>query len=194
MWKLYNNEYKFEDNKIYLLGMATGTIILGKYHRGKDEAFPYFQVLLKDSERPANPINMVLKPGSLLSVDLNFVMEYPDHLPKFMTVEDEYGVTHTAECYHDPNEPYCVYKYEVTQLGYNPDYGDSRVCKCGHRYDRHFDFWENPPRLGCKYCACEGFKLRTLEDDPKCEICEAPLDDPQDTVCPHCLKERRKRI
>lgn len=35
---------------------------------------------------------------------------------------------------------------------YNPNYGDDRMCKCGHRYYRHFDTYENMEAVGCKYC------------------------------------------
>ncbi len=40
---------------------------------------------------------------------------------------------------------------------YNPNYGDHRVCKCGHTYNRHFDSYENMEPVGCKYCGCEQF-------------------------------------
>jgi hypothetical protein len=43
---------------------------------------------------------------------------------------------------------------------YNPEYGDDRVCKCGHPYYRHFDFYEEADRqaCGCKYCECWTFE------------------------------------
>lgn len=40
---------------------------------------------------------------------------------------------------------------------YNPDYGDNKLCKCGHTYYRHFDSWEGMAPIGCKYCQCEEF-------------------------------------
>ena len=45
---------------------------------------------------------------------------------------------------------------------YNPDYGDDRVCKCGHIYYRHFDSFPNMDGelmepIGCKYCQCGRF-------------------------------------
>ena len=45
----------------------------------------------------------------------------------------------------------------VTHL-YNPDYGDDRVCECGHPYYRHFDTYEDMYACGCKYCDCYTFK------------------------------------
>lgn len=54
-------------------------------------------------------------------------------------------------------EPYLtkIVKTEVRQ--YNPDYGDDRICKCGHAYYRHFDSYEDNNPCGCKYCGCFEF-------------------------------------
>jgi hypothetical protein len=41
---------------------------------------------------------------------------------------------------------------------YNSEYGDSRVCTCGHSYYRHFDTYEHMAPIGCKYCGCREFK------------------------------------
>lgn len=43
---------------------------------------------------------------------------------------------------------------------YNPDYGDKRVCVCGHTYGRHFDHYEDEGHqaVGCKYCSCYNFQ------------------------------------
>ena len=43
------------------------------------------------------------------------------------------------------------------QKRYNKNYGDKRMCKCGHSYYRHFDSWENMDACGCKYCGCFTF-------------------------------------
>lgn len=40
---------------------------------------------------------------------------------------------------------------------YNPDYGDNRVCICGHSYYRHFDSYNDMENTGCKYCLCTEF-------------------------------------
>ena len=45
-----------------------------------------------------------------------------------------------------------------TDRKYNPNYGDERVCKCGHTYGRHFDSYENMEACGCKYCSCYTFE------------------------------------
>lgn len=45
---------------------------------------------------------------------------------------------------------------------YNPDYGDNRICKCGHAYIRHFDPYEGMEPVGCKYCGCEKFVEKSI--------------------------------
>jgi hypothetical protein len=44
------------------------------------------------------------------------------------------------------------------QRKYNPNFGDNKICKCGHRYYRHFDSYEEMYACGCKYCQCYDFK------------------------------------
>lgn len=50
--------------------------------------------------------------------------------------------------------PYLEFKAEAKAiyLGYNPKYGDDRICVCGHAYYRHFDTYESMYAVGCKYC------------------------------------------
>lgn len=40
---------------------------------------------------------------------------------------------------------------------YNPNYGNNRICRCGHPYYRHFDTYEEMDPVGCKYCDCYEF-------------------------------------
>ena len=40
---------------------------------------------------------------------------------------------------------------------YNPEFGDQKLCKCGHPYYRHFDTYEDMRAVGCKYCGCHLF-------------------------------------
>lgn len=47
---------------------------------------------------------------------------------------------------------------------YNPNYGDDRICECGHPYYRHFDSWEDMEPIGCKYCPCGTFVEKQLCD------------------------------
>ena len=56
-------------------------------------------------------------------------------------------------------DPYIIKSYTkvITEYGYNPEYGNDRVCQCGHSYYRHFDTYENMYACGCKYCSCSEF-------------------------------------
>jgi hypothetical protein len=59
----------------------------------------------------------------------------------------------------EPEQSPYVLTYElVTHMSYNPDFGDDRICECGHSYYRHFDPYENMEAVGCKYCGCYEFK------------------------------------
>lgn len=46
---------------------------------------------------------------------------------------------------------------------YDPNYGDNKLCKCGHTYYRHFDTYEDMYPVGCKYCGCYEFIPREEE-------------------------------
>lgn len=55
------------------------------------------------------------------------------------------------------NKPYLTEIVTEIVRKYNPNYGDNRVCECGHEYYRHFDSYENMYPCGCKYCECFTF-------------------------------------
>jgi hypothetical protein len=57
-----------------------------------------------------------------------------------------------------PEKPYIITKKVVTDRHYNPNYGDNRICTCGHPYYRHFDTYDEMFPCGCKYCSCGTFK------------------------------------
>ena len=54
-------------------------------------------------------------------------------------------------------QPYHTFIKTEVAREYNPNYGDERVCKCGHTYGRHFDTYEYMYPCGCKYCECSTF-------------------------------------
>lgn len=54
-------------------------------------------------------------------------------------------------------KPYIVKIKKIKIFKYNKNYGDDRICECGHSYYRHFDTYENMRPVGCKYCACYRF-------------------------------------
>lgn len=64
---------------------------------------------------------------------------------------------------------------------YDSNFGDNKLCECGHEYYRHFDTYDNMAPVGCKYCSpytyrssgvqhgnniCTGFKekMETIKD------------------------------
>lgn len=59
-------------------------------------------------------------------------------------------------------KPYIITIRTVEDRAYNPNYGDDRICECGHSYYRHFDSWEDMQPDGCKYCPC--YEFVELED------------------------------
>jgi len=52
---------------------------------------------------------------------------------------------------------YLTTEETIIHHNYNPNYGDERVCKCGHSYYRHFDTFDEMNSVGCKYCPCNNF-------------------------------------
>lgn len=51
-------------------------------------------------------------------------------------------------------KPY-IEEYQVMKIKkYNPNYGDDRVCVCGHKYIEHFDETKS---IGCNICNCVDF-------------------------------------
>lgn len=61
-----------------------------------------------------------------------------------------------------PDDPYRETVIEVIGIlkEYNPDFGDNKICECGHTYYRHFDSYEGMAPVGCKYCGCDEFRLK----------------------------------
>lgn len=53
-------------------------------------------------------------------------------------------------------QPYIITNHDVTVTTreYNPNFGDNRLCVCGHPYHRHFDSYDDMRAIGCKYCEC----------------------------------------
>lgn len=60
--------------------------------------------------------------------------------------------------------PYLVTERTVIDIAYNPEYGDNRMCTCGHTYERHFDSYEDMDPEGCKYCGCIEFVEKLNKD------------------------------
>lgn len=61
-------------------------------------------------------------------------------------------------------KPYIIETITIKKKKYNPNYGDKRMCVCGHTYYRHFDSWNDMEAVGCKYCGCQQFVEAKSED------------------------------
>lgn len=59
-------------------------------------------------------------------------------------------------------KPYIETRKVIITRSYNPNYGDDKICKCGHEYHRHFDSYEDMDACGCKYCSCDTFELKII--------------------------------
>ena len=109
-----------------------------------------------------------------------------------MIIEDIFGEKHDATLQNNITEPYLKYAYQVVENRYNPDYGDNRICKCGHTYYRHFDSYDHMAPIGCKYCGCEEFQEEIkLEESEvrKCITCGRYVERPNARVCNRCASE-----
>lgn len=60
----------------------------------------------------------------------------------------------------ETQKPYIVKLEENVVRLYNPEYGDDKLCTCGHVYYRHFDTYDEMFPIGCKYCDCRLFTER----------------------------------
>lgn len=54
-------------------------------------------------------------------------------------------------------------KLEQVKEEYNPEFGDNKLCICGHPYYRHFDPYEDMYPVGCKYCNCHKFEQQGIQ-------------------------------
>ena len=62
-----------------------------------------------------------------------------------------------AQIEESEQKPYIIQERIVVDRLYNPNYGDDRVCQCGHAYYRHFDSYDDMYPCGCKHCGCNEF-------------------------------------
>ena len=69
----------------------------------------------------------------------------------------------------------------------NPHFGDDRICRCGHSYDRHFDPFESEAGMSCKYCHCYNWK------EPEGDLGDA-LRHVELLEGPHEVKQSLRRI
>jgi len=56
-----------------------------------------------------------------------------------------------------PEQPYLFVDKVVQVRNYNINYGDHRICQCGHPYYDHFVEDANMLPCGCNFCKCYVF-------------------------------------
>lgn len=49
------------------------------------------------------------------------------------------------------------------KVKYDPNFGDDKLCVCGHTYYRHHDSHEDMRPSNCKYCVCNIFQDATAK-------------------------------
>lgn len=106
-----------------------------------------------------------------------------------MKIRDVLGIEREAVLIGNPDAPYLEYEYKVTEKKYNPNYGDDRMCVCGHTYERHFDSYENMEPVGCKYCGCNEFIEKTMTDKNNDE-----MDDRIECLINELIDARREAL
>lgn len=126
-------------------------------------------------------------------METQYIVESENNI-MVIKITDMWGEEHEAELVSSPNAPYLEYEYKVKQYMYNPNYGDNRMCVCGHPYVRHFDSYENMEACGCKYCGCQEFKEDTKSINDKklphhCKLCGAYIEEDNLSVCDKCASE-----
>ncbi len=113
---------------------------------------------------PKSPVDMD-RMISLLKNQIYLIGEPWCYLGGGQAVMGQCPTHHGDSCLRTPEGLVEMLSEHVdTRTPYDPNFGDEKVCKCGHPYHRHFDSYEDNEPVGCKYC-----------HDPRCsEFEEAP--------------------
>lgn len=104
---------------------------------------------------PLSPENCLCAECFLTAVD-QAVEDSLTYIDKLEALKYEVDRTVNGE------PPYIHNRETVVLDSYNPNYGDTRICECGHTYYRHFDTFDEMVPCGCKYCRCKEFKERDV--------------------------------
>jgi hypothetical protein len=60
--------------------------------------------------------------------------------------------------------PYIEETFIFTTKKYNANYGDDRICECGHSYIKHFDMFDILIPHRCKTCECAEFVEKPIDN------------------------------
>lgn len=114
-------------------------------------SYPWATPLVAGGERGAEVLGNVFENPELLSF-----VEKVGLGPEAQKIAALSGSKNKASKAEEP--PYLLTVQATVSQEYNPNYGDDRMCECGHPYYRHFDSYEDMRAAGCKYCGCWEFK------------------------------------
>lgn len=98
----------------------------------------------------------------LLDVAYKAICKCLQEESEMVKITDFFGQEHDATLVSDADSPYLEYEYKMREKKYNPNYGDNRMCRCGHPYHRHFDPYMEMEVSRCKYCGCDTFVEASL--------------------------------
>lgn len=94
--------------------------------------------------------------GAFIYEHLKYIHGRHDTITRDNESKIHYSQLDLIKAYEQP--PYIIKERIVKDMFYNKEYGDDRICVCGHPYYRHFDTYEEMYPCGCKYCSCHEFK------------------------------------
>lgn len=134
---------------------------INKYSPSEERYYKFMGWLSKDGKYIETENNKYKLESGLYWMDIF----NPNEKEEILT--DIWGETYKARLIGDKKGPYLIYSHTEIEYRYNPEYGDDRVCVCGHSYYRHFDSWENMSTSCCKYCGCEEFVEKTEAKEGK---------------------------
>jgi hypothetical protein len=114
-----------------------------------------YEVYDKNQNKIATFYDEVIAQKYKTTIDNTVRIEKKEHqIKRIKDMWEEFD----AEFIGSTTEPYLRYRrLDVVEM-YNPNYGDNRMCKCGHAYARHFDLYESESAGTCKYCGCTKFE------------------------------------
>ncbi len=72
-------------------------------------------------------------------------MEYHEIRDEFMRLIEQEEIVNYA--------PTALSDEDQIAEQYDENFGDNKLCLCGHPYYRHFDTYDHMSAVGCKYCS-----------------------------------------
>lgn len=78
---------------------------------------------------------------------------YLDRNAEYHEIRDEFvRLIEQEEIVNYSGTPPAISEEDQLAEQYDANFGDNKLCLCGHPYYRHFDTYDNMSAIGCKYC------------------------------------------